>query len=330
MTKRGSARRMARRARRESKSPWKTPALIVITVGAAIALFLLTRPDGADDAKPWPPATGLATTDFTRVGSPSWTPDGNRILFYAQRAGKGKIHIMNADGSGVRLLSGGAGDEGYPVMAPHASTIVFDSDASGQFDIWAMDSSGANARNITNNPARDVAASWSPDGKKIAFMSDRDNERGKFDAYVMNPDGSDPRRITREQTTWFPQFSHDGKRIAFHVGRDVHVANADGGGMRRLTRDPENGMYPSWSPDGKRIVFMSWRSGPTELFTMNADGSAQTKLLGMQEGDVIDPRWSPDGNHIVFVHVRGAMNSAVQSIWIVNADGSGAAQLTKR
>jgi Tol biopolymer transport system component len=108
----------------------------------------------------------------------------------------------------------------------------------------------------------------------------------------------------------------------------VHLVNIDGKGMKRLTRDPDNGMYPAWSPDGSRIAFMSWRNGKTEIFTMNADGSAQTKLVGIATGDVIDPRWSPDGEQIVFAHLPGGMNSPDQAIWIVNVDGTGLKQVT--
>jgi Tol biopolymer transport system component len=117
-------------------------------------------------------------------------------------------------------------------------------------------------------------------------------------------------------------WSPDGARLAFHVGRDVHVAAADGSGLQRLTTDPANGMYPTWSPDGRRIAFMSWRNGRTELFVMDADGSNQARLLTMDQGDAIDPRWSPDGSKIVFVHMPGGMNGMERAIWIVNADGT--------
>jgi TolB protein len=290
---------------------------------ALLAVLLVLRKRDEPAANP-----ANSANDIYRVGSPSWSPDGSRILYYAQKGGKGRIHSMKVDGSDVRMLSAGGGDEGYPSMSPDARTIIYDSDATGQFDIWAMDASGTNQRNLTNHRARDVAASWSPDGSQIAFMSDRDNEPGKFDVYTMNADGLNIRRVTHERTVWFPQYSPDGGTLAFHVGRDVHTARADGSGLRRLTTDPANGMYPSWSPDASRIVFMSWRNGPTELFTMNADGTAQSRLLGMPEGDVIDPRWSPDGTRIVFVLVRGSGSSAAQSIWVVDSDGSTPTQLT--
>ena len=106
-------------------------------------------------------------------------------------------------------------------------------------------------------------------------------------------------------------------------------AARDGSGLMRLTVDPENGMYPSWSPDGKRLAFMSWRNGRTELFVMNADGSDQRKLLTMERGDAIDPRWSPDGSRIVFVQMPVGMNGQERAIHVVNADGTGLRRLSK-
>ena len=76
--------------------------------------------------------------------------------------------------------------------------------------------------------------------------------------------------------------------------------------MTPLTQDPDNGMYPSWSPDGQQIAFMSWRNGRTQIFTMTADGKDQKPLVTLASGSAIDPRWSPDGRHIVFVQVRGS------------------------
>jgi TolB protein len=124
-------------------------------------------------------------------------------------------------------------------------------------------------------------------------------------------------------------FSPDGRTLAFHVGRDVHTMRvpsgaegaASGGEPRRLTTDPANGMYPSWSPDGRRLAFMSWRNGKTEIFTMNADGGDQQRLVSM-EGDTVDPRWSPDGSQIAFVHLPDGMSGRAAIICLVRADGS--------
>lgn len=259
-------------------------------------------------------------------GSPAWSPDGTRIAFYSERDGNAEIYVMNADGTGVTRLTRSSADEGYPAWSPDGRTISFDSDRTGNFDVFAMNTDGSNVRALTKHPARDVSATWSPDGSTIVFMSDR--EPGGFDAYEAAPDPAAPAtRVTRTGSTWFPVFSPDGKVLAFHVGRDVHTLPGPGGDLRRLTTDPDNGMYPSWSPDGKRIAFMSWRTGRTELFTMNADGSDQRKLLTLDKGDAIDPRWSPDGARIVFVHMPDGMTGNAAIICTVNADGTGLRRL---
>jgi Tol biopolymer transport system component len=264
---------------------------------------------------------------LARDGSPSWSPDGQRLAFYSERDGRGDIYVMNADGSGEQRLTDTAADEGYPSWSPDGRTITFDSDRDGNFEIYAMDADGGNVRRITNHPARDVSASWAPDGSEIAFMSDRGGSG--FDIYVMRPDGTGIEKRTTTGTSWFPVFSPDNTRLAFHIGRDVHIAARDGSSLTRLTVDPENGMFPSWSPDGKRLAFMSWRNGRTELFVMNADGNDQRKLLTMERGDAIDPRWSPDGSRIVFVHMPEGMNGAERAIHVVNLDGTGLRRLSK-
>jgi TolB protein len=286
-------------------SAWKyIVAAIAIVATAVLAAKLLVRSQGD-----W------------KDGSPAWSPDGTRIAFYSERDGNAEIYVMRADGTAVTRLTNTRADEGYPAWSPDGRTISFDSDRDGNFDVFAMNPDGTNVRPLTRHPARDVSASWSPDGRSIVFMSDR--EGGGFDAYRGAPDPSAPAtRVTRTGTTWFPVFSPDGQTLAFHVGRDVHVMPAAGGEPRRLTTDPANGMYPSWSPDGRRIAFMSWRNGRTELFTMNADGSNQQRLVTMERGDAVDPRWSPDGAAIAFVHLPDGMNGGAAIVCTVNADGT--------
>jgi Tol biopolymer transport system component len=253
-------------------------------------------------------------------GSPAWSPDGRRLAFYSERDGNAEIYVMSADGTGVTRVTNTKADEGYPAWSPDGRTISFDSDRDGNFDVFAMNPDGSNVRPLTRHPARDVSATWSPDGSKIVFMSDRD---GGFDAYeaAANPAAS-ATRVTRTGSAWFPVLSPDAKSLAFHVGRDVHTLPSAGGEPRRLTIDPANGMYPSWSPDGRRIAFMTWRNGRSELFTMNADGTDQKRLLAMDAGDAVDPRWSPDGSTIAFVHLPDGINGRTAIICTVRADGT--------
>ena len=171
---------------------------------------------------------------------------------------------------------------------------------------------GAPAQRLTSHPARDLAPAWSPDGSTIAFMSDRDS-RPEFDVYLMNAGGTRVRRLTTAPSAWFPQFSSDGKRLAFHLWRDVHVLDVATGAMQRLTTDPHNGMYPTWGPKDTELAFMTWRNGPTEIFTMAPDGTRQQRLVTMARGSAIDPRWSPDGSHVAFVNVPEESVHAAQA-----------------
>jgi TolB protein len=247
----------------------------------------------------WP---RTAAPRVTRDGAPSWSPDGRRIAYFSEQAnGHADLFVMDAGGGNRRALTGTPGaDEGAPAFSPDGRQIAYDTDLDGDFEIYVMDAAGGGARRLTRHPGRDLSPAWSPDGARIAFMSDRAGQG--FDVYSMRADGSDVERLTTTGSSWFPQYSPDGRTIAMHVHRDVHLLDLPARTLTRLTTDPENGMYPSWSPAG-RLAFMSWRRGRTELFTMDADGARQELLLSMPAGGAIDPRWSPDGARIVFVHV---------------------------
>lgn len=259
-----------------------------LSVAAAIALVLWFW--NRDSSAP-----------IVRDGSPSWSPDGGQVVFYSERNGKADIALVDRSGRNQRMLTSTAADEGGPAFSPDGQLIAFDSNAGGSFDIWVMRRDGTGVRQLTTDPARDVSPVWSPDGRKIAFMSSRDNP--EFDLYEMNADGSGVRRLTTESSNWFPQYSADATRLAFHRMRDVHVMDLGTSAITRLTTEPANGMHPSWSPDGRQMAFMSWRNGRTELFRMNADGSGQELLWSMPDGDAVDPRWSPSGDAVAFVHV---------------------------
>ena len=138
-----------------------------------------------------------------------------------------------------------------------------------------MNADGSGVTRLTDNDADDWSPAWSPDGRRIAFDSNRD---GDFEIYVMNADGSGVTRLTdNDADDWSPAWSPDGRRIAFDSDRDgdfeIYVMNADGSGVTRLTDNDADDWSPAWSPDGRRIAFDSNRDGDFEIYVMNADGS---------------------------------------------------------
>ena len=122
---------------------------------------------------------------------------------------------------------------------------------------------------------------------------------------VANNEQAIKEAIVREVLVNYLDYVEPGKRF---IEKDVAT-----GAMQRLTTDPLNGMYPTWGPRDAQLAFMTWRNGPTELFTMNANGTGQERLVSMASGSAIDPRWSPDGTHIAFVSVPEESAQAAQT-----------------
>ena len=156
-----------------------------------------------------------------------------------------EIYVMEVDGNNQQRLTDNDFDDRHPSWSPDGKQIAFMSDRDGNDEIYVMDADGNNPRNITNDPNDDSASSWSPDGKRIVFSSDRDGNR-------------------------------DGNR----ENHEIYVMDADGNNQQRLTDNEFYDTHPSWSPDGKRIAFMSQRDGhfigefglTYEIYVMDNDG----------------------------------------------------------
>lgn len=244
-----------------------------------IALVVTARKEDANQQELY--VTDAKGTNMKRLtvnddadATPSWSPDGERLVFArAKRMGQEDVetslNVLNADGSGERVLR----------REPPAETPVF----------------------LT-------APAWSPDGERIAFTRITYGEEPEAAVYVMDADGRHARMLVDEAVE--PDWSPDGRRIAVasyrdRVGRtcfhecslnsEIYVVDADGSHPRRLTTSVANEASPTWSPDGKRIAFVSDRSGRNdheyELYVVDARGGDPRRLTHNEVWD-LDPDWS--------------------------------------
>ena len=220
--------------------------------------------------------------------------------------------------------------------------IAFSSDRDGNTEIYVMDINGKNQHRLTNNRHDDWSPSWSPDGKRIVFVSDRDGHVHAIhgwstaEIYVMDADGGNPQNLTDNPADdGFPSWSPDGKRIVFQSDRDdrnyeIYVMDADEGNLQRLTDNPNNeDEYPSWSPDGKQIVFSSARDGHFgyEIYVMDADGGNLQRITENLKHEW-DPSWSPDGEQIAFSLDRKG-DGVNFEIYVMDTDGANQRRLTE-
>ncbi len=243
------------------------------------------------------------------------TKSGNRIFFSSNRDGNYEIYSMKTDGTDVVRLTNNTVSDSWPTVSPSGLIAFAREVTSGREQIFTMNSAGQNQTNISNNAFSETNPSFNSTGTKLAYASDRDAKYGPgqyLEIYSMNPDGSGVTRLTTNDNgiDYHPAWSPDGSKIAFTTNRsanpndptdpscyfealEIWVMNANGSGLRNLTNTCRGEAWPSWSPSGSEIVFVSDRGTATkyawDLWKMPSDGGTATRLTAT--GKEATPVW---------------------------------------
>jgi TolB protein len=245
---------------------------------------------------------GANQKQLTHLGtialSPHVSPDGSRIAYAGISNTEWQILMYSLELNRPVNFTRYAGTNLSPAWSSDGKTLAFSSSRSGDSEIYTVDISGGEVRRLTNTKGPDVSPTWNPKtNAQIAWVSGR---TGLPQIYTMASDGTNVVRMTDQGYAVSPSWSPNGQFLALawirHYGpgapgaSDIYVMDVASKRWVQLTHDGGRNDFPSWSPDGRHIVFQSNRTGKTQIWSMLADGSQARQLTNA--GDNSQPNWS--------------------------------------
>jgi TolB protein len=244
----------------------------------------------------------FVSSQITHLGSislsPRPSPDGSRVAFSSLAHGGWEIMMYSMDLG--RLVSFPRYGETNlsPAWSPDGIKLAFSSSRTGDPEIYVVDASGGNLKRMTAYKGPDVSPVWNrKTGAQLAWVSGR---TGLPQIYTMEADGTNVQRLTDEGYAVSPAWHPNGQFLTFswirHYGPgapgadDIYLMDLASKQWVQLTHDGGRNDFPSWSPDGRHIIFQSSRSGSEQIWTMLADGTNQKQLTFGSSNS--QPSWS--------------------------------------
>ncbi|UCG15597.1 MAG: PD40 domain-containing protein [Phycisphaerales bacterium] len=292
------------------------------------------EPESAQDEQltiePRPMLSASRDAQITLFGE---LPDRGEIPFYSRGATSLLRHTFTEEGADFD-----------PNVDPTGERMVFASTRHTiRPDLYVKNVDGTAVTQLTADPSSDVQPAFSPDGRRVAFASDR---AGNWDIWVVGVDGTQPTQITRgPEDEVHPSWSPDGKQVVFcslppGSGQwEVWIADATAAATKSFIG---YGVFPEWCPTHSVIAFQRARQRGSRWFSIwtvelvQGEPRHPTEIASSSEHALINPSWSPDGQKLTYCTVRTAPASdpdfatavEIADVWIVNADGRSRTRLT--
>jgi TolB protein len=238
----------------------------------------------------------------THASGPNCPPKPKRDGAYRWALDDYDLYAVRIDGQDMQRLTSTSGYDAEATVSPDGKTIVWTSVKDGDLDIYAMNLDGTKVRRLTDDIGYDGGPFFSPDSKRIVYrashptdpeeirrykelLAQRLVEPGQLEIFVMNADGTGKKPVTSNGASNFSPFFHpDGRRIIFSSNVEtrgegerpsfhLYLIGDDGTGQERLTTEGQFNSFPMFSPDGKRLVWVSDRNAkePGEFNVFLAD-----------------------------------------------------------